>query len=71
MKNSKVYKELLRTKQLTDENEMRIKYSKTKEMVFNPCTGKDFQSLLTIDDQNLEVVEEIRLLGLVLRSDMK
>ena len=50
---------------------MRINYSKTKVMIFNPCTGKDFQPLLTIDDQNLEVVEEIRLLGLVLRSDMK
>ena len=40
-------------------------------MAFNPCTSKDFQPQFVIDDQLLEVVEETRILGLIVRYDVK
>ena len=40
-------------------------------MVFNPCIAWDFLPELTLDNQELEVVEEMRLLGVTLQSDMK
>ena len=40
-------------------------------MVFNPCTSKDFMPRIALGNQELEVVEETKLLGLIIRSDMK
>ena len=50
---------------------MKLNYKKTKVIVFNPCRSIDFMPEISIDDHELEVVDEIRLLGLILRSDMK
>ena len=52
-------------------NEMKINYKKTKVIVFNPCISIDFMPQISLDNNELEVVDEIRLLGLILRSDMK
>ena len=49
---------------------MQINKKKTKVMVFNPCKAWDFMPDLTLDNQELEMVEEMRLLGVVVRSDM-
>jgi hypothetical protein len=51
--------------------EIKINHKKTKLMVFNPCTSVDFMPEFTLDNQELEVVGEMRLLGLILRADMK
>ena len=51
--------------------EMKLNYNKTKIIVFNPCRNIDFMPEMTIDDHELEVVDEIRLLGLIIRSDRK
>ena len=51
--------------------EMKLNYNKTKIIVFNPCRNIDFMPEMTIDDHELEVVDEIRLLGLIIRSNMK
>ena len=50
---------------------MRINQKKTKFMVFNPCTSKDFMSNFKLGEKDLEVVDEMRLLGLIIQSDMK
>ena len=47
-----------------------MNYKKTKVMLFNPCRKIDFMPELRIDDHELEVVDEIWLLGLVIRSAM-
>ena len=49
---------------------MRINEKKTKLMVFNPCTSLDFMPEFQVGDNQLEVVEKIRLLRLILRTDM-
>jgi hypothetical protein len=50
---------------------MQINRKKTKVMAFNPCISWDFMPELKLDYQELEMVEEMRLLGMIVRSDMK
>ena len=40
-------------------------------MIFNPCTSIDFMPQFVLDDQEIEVVEEMRVLGITITSDMK
>ena len=44
--------------------------SKTKFMLFNPTLSFDFVPLYKIQDKELETVEEMKLLGLILRNDL-
>ena len=69
--NSKVFKQLQSTYTQAKLTDMKINFGKTKIIVFNPCTKTDFMPKMIIDNQELEVVNEVRLLGLTLRSDMK
>ena len=68
---SKVYTQLLKIKNQADDNQMKINYKKTKVMVFNPCKSLKFKPKLEVEGNPLEVVEETRLLGLTIRSDMR
>ena len=69
--NSAVYRQLLETAEYVSNNQMKINLKKTKMVLFNPCTSVDFMPGLDLVNQEIELVEEIRLLGLTLRSDMK
>ena len=51
--------------------EMRINYNKTKVITFNPCTSIDFMPGIKFENNELELVNEIKLLGLTIKSDMK
>ena len=50
---------------------MQINYKKTKFMLSNPCSSLDFMPKLELGGHDLELVEEMKLLGLVITSDMK
>ena len=50
---------------------MIVNYDKTKLMVFNKCKSVDFSPVFEFGNKQLEVVEEIRLLGVIIRSDLK
>ena len=69
--NSQVYHQLTKTKDYAHLNDMKLNLSKTKAMVFNPCKSLDFIPELKLDDKQLEVVEEQRLLGVIIQADMK
>ena len=49
---------------------MQLNMSKTKFMLFNPTLSFDFVPLYKIQDKELETVEEMKLLGLILRNDL-
>ena len=68
--DSKVYNQILKTKEYADQNKMVINFKKTKLMVFNPCRNKDFLPELKVDGQQIEVVEQTKLLGLIISSDL-
>ena len=50
---------------------MKINYKKTKVMIFNPCTSIDFMPQLELGSYELEVVEEMRVLGVIIQPNMK
>ena len=55
----------------TEVHQMKINQNKTKVIMFNNAIKYDFQPYLTLeDDCPLQVVEEIRLLGVQVRSDL-
>ena len=68
--NSKVFENLVKTEVYATENKMKINYKKTKLMVFNPGRAIDFLPRFNFNDNELEIVEETKLLGLIIRSDL-
>ena len=54
------------------EHDMKLNFDKTKVMLFNPGRKYDFTPLIsTSDGKYLEVVEKYKLLGIVIRSDLR
>ena len=54
-----------------DEHEMVINKKKTKVIMFNQARDYDFPPEISVDtDENLEVVEELKLLGVLISSDL-
>ena len=71
-------KELSKVQEVLDDlkiyartNEMRINHEKTKVILFNNALKYDFLPNLTLEeDCQLEVVDELRLLGVQVRADL-
>ena len=57
----------------TRKHQMRINEDKTKVMLFNSSKKWDFTPTVSLgnSDTNLEVVDQIKLLGIIITSDMK
>ena len=54
------------------EHQMKLNSQKTKVILFNNARNYDFMPRCSIgEDEALEVVEEIRLLGVMVTSDLK
>ena len=62
---SKTEDQLVELKQYTVDNEMKINNEKSKVILFNTARTVDFMPDMRIDGNSLEVVEDMRLLGLV------
>ena len=69
--NSEVLKQLKETESYATENKMKVNYKKTKVMLFNNCKKWDFMPKMEMEGHQLELAEEMKVLGVVLRSDMK
>ena len=56
-----------------NENEMKLNSEKTKVMLFNVAKRNDFMPEIKVknETQNIEVVEEFKLLGVLVTSDLK
>ena len=64
--------QLDKLKRYAIKNKMKINENKTKVMIFNQATSVDVLPRVKINpDKTLEVVEEMKLLGIMIRSDMK
>ena len=70
-KDSAVFKQLDETKKYADTNGMKLNYKKTKMMLFNNCKNWDFLPEFEVEGIELQLVEEMKILGVVLRADMK
>ena len=70
LENSKVYDQLVRTDSYAWENGMKLNFKKTKLLLFNPGSSRDFMPKFTISENFIEMVEEVKLLGVMVRSDL-
>ena len=68
---SEVFKKLEETLESSKSCGMVLNPQKTKLMLFNPCRSIDFMPEFVLDKNQLEVVDEWKLLGVILRSDLK
>ena len=72
VQNSLLQKNLHRIQDFTINNQMQINQRKSNIMLFNKSRTTDFPPEFSFrNGQNLEVVEETRLLGVVLTSDLR
>ena len=67
---SRVFKQLMKTQKYAMKNGMRINPKKTKLILFNPSKNTDFIPEFKLSNENIEIVEETKLLGLVVSNDM-
>ena len=70
LQDSRVYSQLKETESYAKMNKMKINYKKTKLMLFNPGRSRDFHPKFELSKRDIDLVEETKLLGVVLRSDM-
>ena len=69
--SSRVFKQIEEVKHYARTNDMKINSRKTKLMLFNSCTSIDFMPSITFDtDDEIQLVEEMKILGVVISSDM-
>ena len=66
-----VQKQMKEVSKYAAENEMKLNKDKTKVMLFNSARQSDFMPKIEVDGQNLDVVEEFKLLGVMISSDLK
>ena len=52
-------------------NEMKVNQKKSKVMLFNTARKNDFTPTISINDERLEVVDEMKLLGVKVSDDLK
>ena len=69
--NLKMQNYLKDIKQWTEDQKMLLNKRKTKAMIFNYSKDHQFSTSLTIDDEKLEIVDEAKLLGVILTNDLK
>ena len=68
--SSKVYSELKSIKSFSESNHMKLNLDKTKFIVFNPTKKFDFHPECKLDETEIEAVEELKILGTIIRSDL-
>ena len=69
--SSKVQAQLDDITRYSVQNEMKINKKKTKTMLFNTATTRDFTPKLNIENETIELVEEMKLLGVMVTSDLR
>ena len=69
--NSTVQRKLDEIGDFARQNEMVINIDKTKVMLFNTSNKFDFMPQMSLNNRTLEVVEQYKLLGLIISSDLK
>ena len=70
--NSLLQKQLTKIEEFTHKNQMKINSSKSKIMIFNKSKKYDFPPEFSFQNgENLDVVNETKLLGLIISSDLR
>ena len=70
LEGSEVVEQLQKTQKYASDNHMKLNVGKTKLMLFNPCKNKDFMPDIMVEGCRVDLVEEFKLLGVVLSSNL-
>ena len=72
MKNedSNVFKQLIEIQNYAESNKMKLNTKKTKLMIFNHFKTKDFVPEFCINKTTVELIEQTKLLGIILSSNL-
>ena len=65
-----MYDQITKIQEYAEENEMKLNYSKSKFMLFNPTLNFDFVPEFKLDNVDLDTMEEMKLLGLIVTNDL-
>ena len=68
---SRVQKQLNCIEKYSVDNQMKLNPKKTKAILFNQCIQADFVPSLRLDECELDIVEVMKLLGVIIQSDLK
>ena len=68
---SAVLSQIKTIREYSETNDMKLNLKKTKFMLFNTCKNIDFHPTLEIDGCDIELIEEMKLLGVVITSDLR
>jgi hypothetical protein len=68
---SKLYRQLTELITYSEENDMKINKEKTKFMLFNTANKRDFTPKFEIDGKEIETVDQLKLLGVHITSDLR
>ena len=55
----------------TDEKQMKLNIKKTKNIIFNFSSDKQFSTDIKLKNESIETVNETKLLGTIITSDLK
>ena len=66
-----VQEQLTTISNYAEKNEMEINKKKSKVMIFNNTKKLDFMPSLLVKEDELEVVNSIKILGTIITSDLK
>jgi hypothetical protein len=69
--HSKVQEQIKEIVEYSLKNEMKINKNKTKVMLFNTAKLRDFTPVIHIEDKVIKVVEQFKLLGVQITSDLR
>ena len=69
--HSKVQEQIKEILEYSLKNEMKINKNKSKVMLFNTAKQRDFTPAVHIEDEAVEVVEQFKLLGVQITSDLR
>ena len=69
--NLKTSKHLEEISEWTKKKKMQLNLKKTKSMIFNFSKKNQFTTKLSVNNVDLEIVKEAKLLGIIITSDLK
>ena len=67
---SKVSDQLIEIQKYAKDNKMKLNVAKTKLILFNPLRSKDFMPEIEVENTRVDLVDQVKLLGVVLTSNL-
>ena len=66
-----MFKQIEKVKSYAVANEMKINGRKTKSMLFNNCRNLDFMPKFNLENYEIELLKEMKILGAVFSTNIK